>query len=170
MSAPLVSVVIPHYRSPRSLALVLTALELQDHPMDRLEVVVADDGSPEAPDPGDRPYDVRVVRQEDLGFRGAAARNLGARASQGPVLLFLDQDTVPEPSYVRLMAAALTGSVLAVGHRRHADLDGWEPSQVRAGSRARARHPASWRSRAGCWTPMPAATTCVRPTTAPTAS
>ena len=73
MSAPLVSVVIPHYRSPRSLALVLTALELQDHPMDRLEVVVADDGSPEAPDPGDRPYDVRVVRQEDLGFRGAAA-------------------------------------------------------------------------------------------------
>jgi GT2 family glycosyltransferase len=131
VSAPPVSVVIPHYRSPRSLALVLTALELQDHPLDRLEVVVADDGSPEAPEPGDRPYPVRVVRQEDLGFRGAAARNLGARASHGSILLFLDQDTLPEPSYVRLMVASLTGSVLAVGHRRHADLDGWAPAQVR---------------------------------------
>ena len=105
MNVPLVSVVIPHYRSPRSLALVLTALELQDHPLDRLEVVVADDGSPEPPEPGDRPYAMGVVRQEDLGFRGAAARNLGARASHGQLLLFLDQDTVPEPSYVRLMAA-----------------------------------------------------------------
>ncbi|MYW74740.1 glycosyltransferase, partial [Pseudonocardia sp. SID8383] len=68
--------------------------------------VVADDGSPEPPDPAALagPVPVRVVTQDDRGFRAAAARNRGAAQVEGDVLVFLDADTVPGPGFV----AALT--------------------------------------------------------------
>lgn len=128
---PQVSVVVPYYRAQAQLDLVLAGLALQTHPASRLQVVVADDGSPEPPRV---PAGVTVVRQEDRGFRAAAARNLGARAADGEVLLFLDGDTVPEPGYVEELAAlpALLPDALVTGRRRHADLTGWTPERVRA--------------------------------------
>ncbi|WP_295839693.1 glycosyltransferase [uncultured Microbacterium sp.] len=118
---PRVTVVVTHYAQPAELARTLAALERQDHPHDLLEIVVADDGSPEPPlvPPG-----VRLVRQEDRGFRAAAARNLGASVATGEVLCFLDADTAPEPAYVRRMSRlpALLPEAVTVGRRRHADL------------------------------------------------
>ncbi|MGV8873768.1 MAG: glycosyltransferase [Rhodococcus sp. (in: high G+C Gram-positive bacteria)] len=132
---PLVSVVIPYYRQQRRLEFVLTALTLQTYPASRIQVVVADDGSPEPPDVDAfrSNLDLTVVHQSDLGFRAAAARNLGASAARGEILCFLDADTVPEPGYVtesaRLISAA--PDVLAVGRRRHADLEDWTADNVR---------------------------------------
>lgn len=129
---PTVSVVVPHYESPHDLDLLLTALELQDHPLDLLDVVVADDGSRTLPDPGPRPYPVQVVAQPDEGFRAAAARNLGAAAARGTVLCFLDADTVPEPGYVSAVVRRIAGGAdLVVGRRRHADLGATSPAQLR---------------------------------------
>ena len=65
------------------------------------KVVVADDGSRVIPDVSASRLNVTVVRQEDRGFRAAAARNLGAAATTASVLCFLDADTVPEPGYLR---------------------------------------------------------------------
>ncbi|BDI24042.1 glycosyltransferase family 2 protein [Herbiconiux sp. L3-i23] len=121
--APSVSVVVVHYRQQRELDRTLAALVRQTHPADRLEIVVVDDGSPEPPKV---PDGVRLVRQEDDGFRLAAARNLGVRESTGDVLCFLDADTVPEPSYVERITRlpALLPEAVTVGRRRHAALDG----------------------------------------------
>ena len=131
-SPPTVSVVVPHHESPHDLDLLLTALELQDHPLHLLDVVVADDGSGTLPDPGTRPYAVRVVAQADDGFRAAAARNLGAAAARGAVLCFLDADTVPEPGYVSAVVRHIAdGADLVVGRRRHADLGATSPGQLR---------------------------------------
>lgn len=120
---PAVSVVVAHYRQPDQLARTLAALRAQDHPRDLLEIVVADDGSPEPPvvPPG-----VRLVRQADAGFRLAAVRNLGAAGATGDVLVFLDADTAPEPQFVRELTRlpALAPDVVSVGRRRHADLAG----------------------------------------------
>lgn len=118
---PSVTVVVTHYEQPRQLARVLAALRSQT--FGPLDVVVADDGSAQPPVV---PAGVRLVRQEDLGFRAAAARNLGAADSTSDVLLFLDADTVPEPGYVAALVrrAAACPDVLAVGRRRHADLSG----------------------------------------------
>ncbi len=145
MSAPEVSVVVTHYDDPGRLALVLAGLAAQTLPRGALEVVVADDGSPEPPVLPDQPYPVRLVRQDDHGFRAAAARNLGAAATTGRLLCFLDGDTVPEPGYLaavrdtcdRAAEADLrrpggTGEVLVVGRRRHADLAGWSAEGVAA--------------------------------------
>ncbi len=133
-STPLVSVVIPYYNQPHQLALVLEALTDQSHPPDRLEVIVADDGSTCSPDVSawTSRLDITVVTQEDRGFRAAAARNLGVAASSGTVLCFLDSDTVPTPDYIlqsiRLPAAA--PDALVVGRRKHADLSRVAPDSV----------------------------------------
>ncbi|MDO9377819.1 MAG: glycosyltransferase [Nocardioidaceae bacterium] len=118
---PRVSVVVVHHDQQAELDRALHALLRQSHPGDRLEVVVADDGSPTPPRV---PPGVRLVVQEDLGFRAAAARNLGLAATTGDVVCFLDADCAPEPGYVAAATRlpALAPDVVVVGRRRHADL------------------------------------------------
>lgn len=120
---PRVTVVVTHYDQPRELARTLHALARQTYPARLLEVVVADDGSATPPTV---PPGVALVRQEDRGFRAAAARNLGARAGTGEIVCFLDADTAPEPGYVEAITRlpALEPDALTVGRRRHADLRG----------------------------------------------
>lgn len=142
--APSVSVVIAYYDGQRRLDRMLNALAGQTHPLDRLEVIVADDGSPTPPVipaiPGLR---VQIVRQEDRGFRAAAVRNLGAAAAGGDVLCFLDDDTLPEPGYVAALARlpALAPDALVTGRRRHVDLTGLDDRGVSAWLRGADRPP-----------------------------
>lgn len=114
-----VSVVVTHFEQPGQLARTLAALARQTRPPD--EVVVADDGSAESPRV---PAGVRLVRQDDRGFRAAAARNLGVRATTGDVVVLLDADTVPEPGAVEALArrVAVLPELVVVGRRRHARL------------------------------------------------
>ncbi|PKZ42465.1 glycosyltransferase [Kytococcus schroeteri] len=133
MTTPSVTVVVPHHDSPERLARLLQALRHTTLPADRVDVVVADDGSPTAPVlPTDHPLRLRLVRQERRGFRAAAARNLGAAAATGEVLVLLDGDMLPEPDCLRVLAEAASGPVptLVVGRRRHHDAAGWTPAAV----------------------------------------
>ncbi|WP_323987243.1 glycosyltransferase [Microbacterium plantarum] len=126
---PTVSVIVAHYRQPEQLARTLAALRSQDHPADRLQIIVADDGSPEPPSV---PDGVELVRHEDRGFRLAAVRNLGAAAARGDVLVFLDADTAPEPAFIRELTRlpALAPDCVTVGRRRHADLRGVDAARL----------------------------------------
>ena len=81
---PRVSVVIPYYENPGGLAQVLDGIAAQTYG-GVIEVIVADDGSQAPPEV---PAHVRVVRQEDRGFRAAAARNLGAAEASCPQPLY----------------------------------------------------------------------------------
>ena len=113
---PDVSVIIPYYDNPAGLRAVLAALRAQDYPA-RVEIIVADDGSPTPPEQEpslvDALTDVITLRQDDLGFRAAAARNLGASVATGEVYAFLDGDTIPQPGY-------LTAAVAHVQRNRRA--------------------------------------------------
>ncbi|MDE9366456.1 glycosyltransferase [Luteipulveratus sp. YIM 133132] len=122
---PRLSVVIPYYQQPEELARCLLGLEQQTG-APSFEVVVADDGS-DTPPVLATDLDVRVVRQDDLGFRAAAARNLGARCARGRRLVFVDADCVPTPGFLRAMDE---GSALVVGHRQHLDMDGWSRAEL----------------------------------------
>jgi glycosyltransferase involved in cell wall biosynthesis len=99
--APLVSVIISTYNRPDALR---RALEGYARTSFRdFEVIVADDGSTsETADliaawARTATHPLLHVRQEDRGFRLAAARNLAVRAACGSVLLFTDGDCVPSP-------------------------------------------------------------------------
>jgi GT2 family glycosyltransferase len=104
---PSFSVVIPTFERPDTLGRVLEALGRQDAPPD-YEVVVVDDGSRdrtpallEATSPG---YPFRFFRQQNAG--PAAARNRGVEEARGRYLLFLGDDTVPEPGLLSVHARA----------------------------------------------------------------
>lgn len=124
-SAPVrtVSVIVAHFEQPDELNRTLIALARQTHPPHLVEVIVVDDGSRVPPTV---PEGVRLLVQEDLGFRAGAARNLGARAATGDVLCFLDADTSPEPAYVSRMAAlpSVLPEAVVAGRRKHANFAG----------------------------------------------
>jgi GT2 family glycosyltransferase len=95
---PDVTVVIPTAGRPAALARTLGALARQSEPADRFEVVVVSDGGgPETRDAAKSVTAtpaVEVIEQERSG--AAAARNRGAAAARAELLLFLDDDVVPE--------------------------------------------------------------------------
>lgn len=91
-----ISVIIPVYNNPKELRLTLNSLLAQDFPLEDLEVLVADDGSDmraEAEEYAGR-LDVRYFWQEDKGFRPGSARNMGIRAAEGELCLFLDSGVI----------------------------------------------------------------------------
>jgi glycosyltransferase involved in cell wall biosynthesis len=92
------SVVIPTYRRPETLFPVLDALARQADPPE-FEVVVVDDGSgddtPARLSAYRPPYPFRFFSQANGG--PASARNRGVREARGRIVLFLGDDTVPEP-------------------------------------------------------------------------
>lgn len=133
---PSVSVVIPYHEQQDELDRVLAGLALQRGMLRLVEVIVADDGSKEPPrvDNVALPPSVavRIVSQERVGRRPAAARNLGAAVATGDVLVFLDADTVPMPDALAQLCAlpAVAPEAVVVGERRHHDLSGWGTAEL----------------------------------------
>lgn len=101
---PAVSIVIPTCDKPERLALTLHALLCQRAGDGRgIEVIIVDDGSAVPVDPLVAPLKARglapvVIRTPRVGQ--AAARNRGAAAARGDVLLFVDDDVLLSPNYV----------------------------------------------------------------------
>jgi lipopolysaccharide/colanic/teichoic acid biosynthesis glycosyltransferase/glycosyltransferase involved in cell wall biosynthesis len=100
---PRVSVVVPAYNGAETLPLCLTALARQDFPSSEYEVIVVDDGSIDGTVSVARAAGVQVISQPHAG--PAAARNRGAAAARGELLLFTDADCAPVPGWIAALAA-----------------------------------------------------------------
>ncbi|MXZ53437.1 MAG: glycosyltransferase [Acidimicrobiaceae bacterium] len=128
------TVVVPYYEAPDALALTLAGLERQSYPRHLFEVIVVDDGSdPPLEMPGRSPLNVRVIHQPDLGFGLARARNNGARAAQGDIVVFLDCDMIPAREWLAAHARwhHAASDAVSIGFRRHLDVTGVEADDVR---------------------------------------
>lgn len=99
----LISVVIPTFQRPALLHRCLEALYLQRYDSDQFEILVVSDG----PDPSTEKItkDWKIIRQ--LNFLSlhekkgpAAARNLGWRSSSGQLILFTDDDCLPDQDWI----------------------------------------------------------------------
>jgi cellulose synthase/poly-beta-1,6-N-acetylglucosamine synthase-like glycosyltransferase len=95
---PKVTLVIPAYNEERVIQeKVRNALE-QDYPRDRLEIVVASDGSSDATVEIARQFEGEGVRVLDLERRGKAfALNDAAEAATGEILVFTDATVLLDP-------------------------------------------------------------------------
>jgi len=128
------SVVIPAYNAAGTITASLQALQNQTVPCQQYEIIVVDDGSTdgtsevveqfiqsheltaEARQPagglGDElPAALKLLRQPHRG--AAAARNAGAQAARGDIIIFLDADCAPAPDWLERLAASLTGDGVA---------------------------------------------------------
>jgi cellulose synthase/poly-beta-1,6-N-acetylglucosamine synthase-like glycosyltransferase len=96
----LVSVIVPHLDDYDNLDACLTLLEAQSFPRDRMEIIVADNGSSRGVGAvqcivGSRG---RVI---EVAERGAGpARNAGVRASRGEAIAFIDSDCRPDKRWL----------------------------------------------------------------------
>lgn len=101
-SVPLISVVVPVRDSAGTLSRCLAAIAASE--WEDYECLVVDDGSEDRSGEIAASFGFRVIRLESS--RGpAAARNAGAVAARGRILLFVDADVVVEPDTLGTVAS-----------------------------------------------------------------
>jgi GT2 family glycosyltransferase len=98
------SVVVSTYNRADALAETLETLARQDLAHDRYEVIVADDGSTDHTwsvlEKTSTPYSLKAVRHEKN--RGVSAgRNSGIHAARGRNLIFVSDDVLTPPNFIR---------------------------------------------------------------------
>src|SRR3546814_10555004 len=96
-----ITVVAPTYQRADRLERLLRALEAQDHPRDRFEVVVVDDASTDATPKvltaaQERAQIQLTVLRQATNDRPAPGRNAGCRAASAPVVAFIEDDCTPD--------------------------------------------------------------------------
>ncbi len=98
------SVVIPAYNAAATIRACLDALSHQTLPVNEYNIIVVDDGSSDATAQiAEQVEGVQVVRMEHRG--AAAARNRGAAAASGEILLFTDADCAPASDWAATLLA-----------------------------------------------------------------
>ncbi|HCP46856.1 MAG TPA: hypothetical protein DIU15_12490 [Deltaproteobacteria bacterium] len=96
---PRVSIIVPAYQAASHLPSCVEALSHQTAAKDSFEVLIVDDGSSDRTAETPLPQGYRLLHHE-RNRGAAAARNTGARAARGQVLLFVDVDVVPSEALV----------------------------------------------------------------------
>jgi GT2 family glycosyltransferase len=105
------SVIIPTFNRKDALLETLRAASAQDLGAGAWELIVVDDGSTDGTEQAARDFiestaaRVRYLKQENAG--PAAARNRGAAAAGGRVLLFIDNDILVKPDFISRHLATL---------------------------------------------------------------
>jgi cellulose synthase/poly-beta-1,6-N-acetylglucosamine synthase-like glycosyltransferase len=101
---PTVSLVICAYNEERDIRRKLEETLVCEYPADRLEVLVASDGSTDATDDIVREFAprVRLLRVEGRGGK-TVAQNAAVEAATGDILVFSDVTTVYVPGTIRAM-------------------------------------------------------------------
>ena len=93
------SIIIPHYNTPKLLAKLLNNLVEQQKVYPQTEIIVVDDGSTFGVGWLDRYRTVRVMRQRNMGV--SSARNRGLRFATGDYIAFIDADDNVEGNYLK---------------------------------------------------------------------
>ncbi|GAB4273230.1 MAG: hypothetical protein Kow0080_20620 [Candidatus Promineifilaceae bacterium] len=100
-----ISVIIPVYNGGRPFRQCLQALQKSNYK--KWECIVVDDGSTDGSKEFAREQGARVIATPHPKSGPAQARNLGAQAAQGDVLLFIDADVAVHPSTLSHAATTL---------------------------------------------------------------
>lgn len=119
-----ITVIIPYYKRPITLAQTLNSLLRNEYNLSLIEIIIVDDGSPIdfRPDISfyiDRGLDIKYIWQADKGYRVSAARNIGLRAAKNDNIIILDCDLAVDPGFLRAHSNILniSSNVISIGLR-----------------------------------------------------
>ena len=104
-SAPLISVIIPHLNQPDRLRCCLTSLQAQSFDMEKVEIIVVDNGSKVLPIESCKAFGVELFQEITPG--PGPARNRGVSLSRGQILAFIDADCVADPDWLMAIATEM---------------------------------------------------------------
>jgi lipopolysaccharide/colanic/teichoic acid biosynthesis glycosyltransferase/glycosyltransferase involved in cell wall biosynthesis len=104
----MISVIVPAYDAEATIGDCVRALQQQSLASDTYEIIVADDGSTDATPTIARQLGATVVSNPHQGK--SAARNAGAAAACGDLLLFTDSDCAPSSDWIEGMSAPFANS------------------------------------------------------------
>jgi glycosyltransferase involved in cell wall biosynthesis len=130
------TILITTYNITPIVAMTLAALRRQTYPAALIEVVIADDGSTDGIESlvsdTSWPWPIRLVRQQDEGFRLASIRNKGLLAARHDVIVNLDGDMLPMAGFVEahLRWFHMSDFVVTIGSRRFVDTSCLSPDTV----------------------------------------
>jgi GT2 family glycosyltransferase len=103
---PSVSVVIPHLNQHEAALRCLASVKAQDYPAERVEIILADNGSKGGLERIAQAHpDVRIVREMEPG--PGMARNAGVAVAGGEILAFVDADCRAHPGWLSAAVDAL---------------------------------------------------------------
>jgi GT2 family glycosyltransferase len=109
MNQPLVSIITINYDHPEVTIDLLASLRLVTYP--NIEVIVVDNASP-TDDPSilkqSHPEIIFIQSATNLGFAGG--NNLGVRQAKGKYILFINNDTEVDPSFLEPLVAKFESS------------------------------------------------------------
>ena len=115
MVYPNISVIIPHLNQNEALIFCITSLRQQNYPLDRLEVIIVDNGSKIIPAASGEPFKSLLVLSETTPGPGPA-RNTGVAASGGEMLFFIDADCTADPDWIKSgVSSLLDGDAPIIG-------------------------------------------------------
>lgn len=106
---PIVSVIVPVLNDAARIGRCVEALLAQDHPRERLEIIVVDNGSTDGTREVISRYPVTLLL-EDSARTPYIARNRGLERASGEVLAFTDADCTPRPDWITQALRALEES------------------------------------------------------------
>jgi cellulose synthase/poly-beta-1,6-N-acetylglucosamine synthase-like glycosyltransferase len=134
---PTVSMIIAAYNEADTIAAKIENLLALDYPPDRLEVVIASDGSDDDTVAVASRYASERIRVLDLPRLGkAGALNEAVRASRGEILVFSDANSMYAPDAIRALVRPFADPTVGgvAGNQRY--LSGKDAGQTGAGERS----------------------------------
>jgi len=131
------SVIVPVYNRRNVLEKTLAALMHQTYPLNLFEVIIADDGSSDRVGELVKKYtsqlEIKLVSQEDRGYRLAAIRNKAIRAAGGEVIISLDCDILPVPRLIEEYMKwfhSTDKNIVAFGILKHVDAENLSTEEI----------------------------------------
>ena len=99
MDFPKISIVIPVFNEEQYLAQCLESIQTLDYPLNKLEVLLVDNGSTDKSVDIAKQYGFKVIVKTDVNVGGV--RNWGVKNTTGEVIVFLDSDCVVNPNWLK---------------------------------------------------------------------
>jgi len=107
---PFFSIIIPTYNRQSQLTTCLQSITRLDYPRKCFEVIVVNDGGDKTleaiVDQFHNQINLSLITQPHAG--PAAARNIGATKAKGELLAFTDDDCIPAPDWLQVLASYFT--------------------------------------------------------------